>query len=60
MPDRDPEGPIIVWEDFGCEGWHPKSYPSIAAAIAQHRGANGKVVTRLLTVKDFIKEDDHT
>lgn len=57
MVDRDPEGPIIVWEDFGTEGWHPTSYPSIVDAIARHRGANGVVITRRMTVKDFIKED---
>ena len=26
-------GPWIVWEDFGYEGWQPKSYPTAEAAL---------------------------
>lgn len=30
---KAPEGPIIAWEDYGTEGWHPKSYPTLREAI---------------------------
>lgn len=31
-------GPYIVWEDYGCEGWHPSSYatPKDALTAARH------------------------
>jgi hypothetical protein len=31
----DVAGPIIVWRDYGCEGWQPTSYPTLAEALAK-------------------------
>lgn len=30
---RRPTGPYVVWTDYGCEGWHPTSYPSLREAV---------------------------
>jgi hypothetical protein len=30
---KDTAGPIIVWTDFGYEGWQPESFPSLRVAI---------------------------
>lgn len=30
-------GPYIVWEYYGYEGWHPKSYPNLASALTAQR-----------------------
>jgi hypothetical protein len=29
----DTAGPVIVWENYGCEGWHPKSFPDLKVAL---------------------------
>lgn len=34
---EDLVGPYIVWEYYGCEGWHPKSYSNLASAITAQR-----------------------
>ena len=31
------KGPYIVWEYYGYEGWHPKSYPDLASALTAQR-----------------------
>ena len=30
-------GPYIVWEYYGYEGWHPKSYPDLKSALEAQR-----------------------
>ena len=43
------DGPIILWLDYGCEGWKPTSYTSIREALeAQKYGSNYRI-TRLVT-----------
>ena len=37
MPDKDLEGPYIVWENYGYEGWKPKSYKDLATALTTPR-----------------------
>jgi hypothetical protein len=34
---KDASGPIIVWEYYGYEGWHPKSYHNLKAALSDTR-----------------------
>jgi hypothetical protein len=33
----DLKGPYIVWEDYGTEGWHPKSYTTPKEALLDAR-----------------------
>ena len=33
----DTDGPYIVWENYGYEGWHPKSYSNLAEALTDTR-----------------------
>lgn len=48
MSERAPAGPFVVWEDYGCEGWHPKSYDTLAEAV---RTSPDKTITRLVEFK---------
>jgi hypothetical protein len=41
----DAAGPVIVWENYGYEGWHPKSYPDLKAALVATRYNSEFVVT---------------
>jgi hypothetical protein len=42
------EGPIIVWCDYGCEGWLPSSYPTLTDALLAYRSSTTFVLTRLV------------
>ena len=35
--DDDIKGPIIVWQDYGYEGWQPKSYPTLKDALVAQK-----------------------
>lgn len=52
-----PEGPYIVWEDGGCEGWSPKSYPTLKEALEGHRYATEWVVTKRVSYEVTETED---
>ncbi len=43
------KGPFIVWEDYGYEGWQPKSYATLLEAVNSHSYCSTTVVTK--TVK---------
>lgn len=43
----DTAGPYIVWESYGCEGWQPKSYPTLREAVLAHRYQATFVVTKI-------------
>lgn len=43
---QDETGPFIVWECYGYEGWQPKSYPTLKAAISDQRYQSTFVVTK--------------
>jgi hypothetical protein len=45
------QGPIIVWHDYGCEGWHPSSYPTLKAALLDWRPTTEYVITKTLDFK---------
>lgn len=34
---EDTAGPYIVWQNYGCEGWSPTSYKTLAEAICTPR-----------------------
>lgn len=35
--EEDLKGPYILWEDYGSEGWHPKSYATPKDALTDTR-----------------------
>ena len=45
--DEETKGPIIVWQDYGYEGWHPTSYPTLKDALVAQK-YNDFVVTSLV------------
>lgn len=44
----EPTEPIIIWVNYGVEGWKPKSYPSLRQALVDTRYSSDFVVTRLV------------
>jgi hypothetical protein len=40
------DGPFIVWENYGYEGWRPKSYLSLQGAVTDTRYVSEWVITR--------------
>lgn len=42
----DTAGPFLVWENYGCEGWAPKSYPTLKEALSAQRYNSEFVVTK--------------
>jgi hypothetical protein len=43
------EGPIILWLDYGYEGWKPYSFDSVADALHVSKFGNDFVITRRAT-----------
>lgn len=39
-------GPVIVWLDYGSEGWVPESFPTLKAALEAQRYSHDFVITR--------------
>ena len=31
--EKEIEGPWIIWEDCGSEGWRPKTFPTLGALL---------------------------
>lgn len=42
------DGPFIVWENCGCEGWQPKSFMTLKEALSAQRYNSEFVVTKLV------------
>ena len=42
-------GPYIVWEYYGYEGWHPKSYPDLGSALTAQRFNSQWEITKKVT-----------
>lgn len=47
MSDKpsDVAGPIILWVNYGVEGWQPKSFRSIIEALMSERYTSEFVIT---------------
>ena len=45
---EDIRGPVIVWENYGYEGWQPKSFATFKEALMSHRFSSDFVVTSLV------------
>jgi hypothetical protein len=44
------KGPYVVWRDYGCEGWSPRSYDTAAEALDAKE--SGDVITRVVEFKE--------
>lgn len=44
---KKPEGPYVVWQNYGCEGWHPSSYSDISDALLATK-YNDFVITKIV------------
>lgn len=44
------EGPYIVWDDYGCEGWKPTSYKTLAEALTTPRYVSNWEITKKVTL----------
>lgn len=42
------EGPYIVWEDLGYEGYHPRSFKTLQAAVSSDHFGDSTVITKLV------------
>lgn len=40
------EGPIIRWDNYGYEGWKPRSFATVKDAVTDEQYGNEYVVTR--------------
>ncbi len=57
MPSpEDTKGPFIVWENYGYEGWQPKSYNTLKEAVIALRFNSEWIVTRLISYE--VTEND--
>ena len=43
---KDIKGPYIVWENYGYDGWQPKSYSDLAAALTAKRYSSEWEITK--------------
>lgn len=43
---EDVAGPYIVWENYGSEGWQPKSYKELGSALLAQRFTDSFVITK--------------
>lgn len=55
MSEYNAAGPIVVWHNFGMEGWQPRSFRNVLAA-AKEGIDGGDVVTILVPPERYIKE----
>jgi len=52
-----PTGPVILWIDYGYDGWLPLSFPTARAALeAPERGWSPWVITRLVSY-DIVEQE---
>ena len=48
---QNEEGPYIVWQDYGVEGWKPDSYETLEEAIKAQKYRAHWVITKLVKYK---------
>ena len=44
----DTQGPIILWLDYGYEGWKPTSFATVKDALLADRYGSKFVITRVI------------
>lgn len=52
----NPNGPIVVWENYGNEGWQPRSYATLAEATAKAGITTSHVVTMRVDLANHVRE----
>lgn len=57
QPPKGAEGPYIVWENNGYEGWKPISFHSIDAALIYHKNNSEWIITKNVAWEVKEKED---
>lgn len=40
------KGPYIVWENYGYDGWQPKSYPDLGTALTSQKYSSEWEITK--------------
>lgn len=53
----DAVGPIVVWENYGYEGWHPKSFATVKEALLGERYNSEFVITKRMEFDVIDKTD---
>lgn len=48
LPNERIKGPIIVWVNYGYEGWQPESFESVKTALLAPRYGSEFVITKLV------------
>lgn len=48
MDSDDIKGPVILWLDYGYEGWAPSSHATLKDALAEDRFGHRFVITRVV------------
>ena len=48
-------GPVIVWTDYGHDGWSPRSYPTVLAALEAGQ-THGFVITQRINLAETVRE----
>lgn len=56
LPRYDAEGPIILWIDYGCEGWKPQSFDTIKEVLETPKYGNTFRITRRTSYEIIEKE----
>lgn len=49
-------GPIILWQDYGCEGWKPTSFDTIKEALEYNKYQSNWKITRTVSFDVIEKE----
>lgn len=49
------DGPIVVWSDYGHEGWSPRSYQTVLDAIAAGF-TYGSIITQRIELAAVVSE----
>jgi hypothetical protein len=44
----DPTGPFVVWQNYGYDGWQPRSFQTLREAVLADRHGTEFVVTRIV------------
>lgn len=50
MSEDTANGPFILWADYGCEGWKPRSFETLAEAVMARRYGEDFVITKLVHI----------
>jgi len=53
---EDIKGPFIVWENYGYEGWQPKSFRTVLEALEKQKFNSEWIITK--TISYEVKESD--